>query len=100
VLIDFRVKTDNQSGETDYISHKTVALVVSSFSVIFAVLFLIGAILGLYFETDPGWRLLMLSLFTVGFACVLGLLTNARRQDVFAATAAYVPISPILVSSV
>lgn len=31
----------------------------------------------------------MLGGFTIGFAGALGLLTNARRQDVFAATAAY-----------
>jgi hypothetical protein len=30
----------------------------------------------------------MLGAFTISFGCVLGLLTNARLQDVFAATAA------------
>lgn len=39
---------------------------------------------------NPAKQLLMLGGFTIGFAGALGLLTNARRQDVFAATAAYV----------
>lgn len=59
------------------------------FSIVAAAAFLVGAIVGLYYVQDPPKQLLMLGGFTIGFAGALGLLTNARRQDVFAATAAY-----------
>lgn len=70
------------------ILHRKVELAVSFISTVCAAIFLIGAILGLYFVTNSKARLGMLSGFTVAFAASLAVLTNARRQDVFAATAA------------
>ncbi|MCJ1231960.1 hypothetical protein MMC12_008640 [Toensbergia leucococca] len=83
----FRTKT--AEGVTGFVSHRRVAIAVSAFSTISAAAFLIGAIIGLYYVTSPTAKLGMLSGLTVAFAGSLGLLTNARRQDVFAATAAY-----------
>jgi hypothetical protein len=78
-------------GSTDYVPEQRVKIFVTVFSVIAAAAFLIGAIVGLYVVKDPRTQLIMLGGFTIGFAGALGLLTNARRQDVFAATAAYRP---------
>ncbi len=63
-----------------------------------AIIFLIGAILGLYWVTSPTAKLGMLSGLTVGFAGSLAMFTNARRQDVFAATAAYAAVLVVFVS--
>jgi len=60
-------------------------------SVLIAAVLLIGAIVSLYFTHSPGWRLALTALFTMAFAAGVGLLTNARRAELFAATAAYVP---------
>jgi len=57
-------------------------------STVAAALLLIGAVLTLFFVTNPAARLGILGGFTVFFALSLALFTNARRQDVFAATAA------------
>ncbi len=40
----------------------------------------------------------MIGGFTVGFAISVGLLTNARRAEVFAATAAYAAVLVVFVS--
>jgi len=43
-------------------------------------------------------RLGMLALFTALFASVVGLLTNARRAEIFASTAAYAAVLVVYVS--
>jgi len=50
----------------------------------------VGAIAGLYVEQRPKARLGMIAAFTATFALSVILLTNARRAEVFAATAALV----------
>ncbi|KKZ67723.1 hypothetical protein EMCG_06590 [[Emmonsia] crescens] len=95
LLTIFKSQSD---GDVDYVSHSTVTTIVSTVSIILAAAFLLGAILALYLETDPGWRLFILFLFVVGFAGSLGALTNARRQDIFAGTAAYGAVLVVFVS--
>lgn len=63
-----------------------------------AMFFLIGAVVGLYWVKNPNTKLIILSALTVGFAATLALLTNARRQDVFAATAAYAAVLVVFIS--
>jgi hypothetical protein len=73
-------------------------LAVSIISGVLATIFLIGAIVGLYWVHNPNAKLGMLSGLTVAFAGSLALFTNARRQDVFAATAAYAAVLVVFVS--
>jgi hypothetical protein len=63
-----------------------------------AIVFLIGAIVGLYWVSNPRIKLGILSGLTVAFAGTLALFTNARRQDVFAATAAYAAVLVVFIS--
>ena len=49
---------------------------------------LVAAVLILYNVTNPKMKLGLLALFTVLFAASAGLLTNARRAEVFGTTAA------------
>lgn len=83
---------------SDFVSHKRVSVAVSVISSLLASIFLIGAILGLYWVTNPNAKLGMLSGLTVAFAGSLALFTNARRQDVFAATAAYAAVLVVFIS--
>jgi putative Mn2+ efflux pump MntP len=71
-----------------------VARFVVIFSIFLAAFLLIGAIIGLYIVQSPKARLGMIAAFTILFALGVGLLTNARRPELFAATAAYVYQSP------
>lgn len=71
---------------------------VSITSGILAIVFLFGAVMGLYWVIDPNAKLGMLSGLAVGFAGSLALFTNARRQDVFASTAAYAAVLVVFIS--
>jgi hypothetical protein len=75
-----------------------VVLAVALISFFVASLLLIGVIVGLYFEQDPKRRLVMIGVFTGIFALSVGLLTNARRAEIFAATAAYAAVLIVFVS--
>lgn len=91
-------QTRTEDGLSDFVSHNRISVAVSVISGLLATIFLIGAILGLYWVTNPNVKLGMLSGLTVGFAGSLALFTNARRQDVFASTAAYAAVLVVFVS--
>jgi hypothetical protein len=62
---------------------------VTIISIILSAVFLIGAIVTLYFVRGDGSRLGLVGAFTLSFAASVGLLTNAKRSEMFGATAAY-----------
>lgn len=71
-----------------YFKETVISRIVGVIAVIVAAGFLIGAIVSLYFVGRMGPRLGIVAAFTVGFAAVVGLLTSAKRVEIFAATAA------------
>lgn len=72
--------------------------VVALINTILAAALLIGAIIGLYFVKKPGKRLGMVAGLTACFALCVWLLTNARRAELFVATAAYAAVLVVFVS--
>lgn len=83
---------------TRHFSERHVMWAVAFISTVIAAILLIGAITSLYFVTNPGAKLGMISGFTVLFAIGVGLLTNAKRSEIFAATAAYAAVLVVFVS--
>ncbi|CAN9105265.1 unnamed protein product [Alternaria alternata] len=81
-----------------YASDRAISSFVTWFSTFLAALLLIGAIVVLYKVTSPNWRLGLIATFTSLFAGSVGLLTNARRAELFAATAAYAAVLVVFVS--
>ncbi|KAH6860512.1 hypothetical protein B0T12DRAFT_454589 [Alternaria alternata] len=75
-----------------YASNSAISAFVAWFSTFLAALLLIGAVVVLYNVTSPNWRLGLIATFTSLFAGSVGLLTNARRAELFAATAAYAAV--------
>jgi hypothetical protein len=67
-------------------------------STVAAAVLLIGAIVGLYFINRPAPKLGMIAAFTTLFAASVGSLTSAKRQEVFAASAAYAAVLVVFVS--
>jgi hypothetical protein len=69
-------------------------------SVIFSGILLLGAMACLSLISNRSWklRLGMVALFTLLFAVVVGLLTNARRAEIFGSTAAYAAVLVVFVS--
>jgi multisubunit Na+/H+ antiporter MnhG subunit len=57
-------------------------------STVLAGLLLFGAILALYDTDSESLKLVLVGIFTFLFAATTGLMTNAKRSEVFASTAA------------
>ncbi|KAL2808849.1 hypothetical protein BJX63DRAFT_407710 [Aspergillus granulosus] len=87
--------------DAGFISHfqeRHVVIVVAVISVITSASLLVGAIVSLYIVQEPKSRLAMIAGFTALFAISVTLMTNARRAEVFAATAAYAAVLVVFVS--
>ena len=79
----------NQFGR---FNEASINMTVNVITIILAAVFLFGSIIGFYFVRGAVVKLVMIAVFTALFAASLGLITNARRAEIFGATAAYVLI--------
>ena len=75
-----------------------VVRTVAAISMIIAAILLISAILSLHVVTSDKAKLGLVAMYTILFALSVGVLTNARRAEVFAATAAYAAVLVVFVS--
>lgn len=83
---------------SSYIRESSLAKCVAIISSILSAILLFGSIASLYFVHNPYALLGMLGGWTVLFAVSVGWLTNAKRDQVFAATAAYCAVLVVFVS--
>lgn len=81
-----------------YISERRLNVVVAVLNIIMAAVLLFGAILNLYFVRDEKKRLGLIAGYTVAFAICVGLVTKARKSEVFGACAAYGAVLVVFVS--
>lgn len=91
-----------QRGERDnsvaYVSESHISTFVAVIATILSIALLFGAIVSLYFVQNPNALLGMVGGWTVCFAACIGLLTNAKRDQIFGATAAYAAVLVVFVS--
>jgi hypothetical protein len=92
-------QTSAPDGRTTYTSEAAISRFVAILSTVLAAVLLFGAIISLYNVTNEKSLLGMLSGWTVLFAACVGILTNARRDQIFGATAAYSAVLVVFVSS-
>jgi hypothetical protein len=76
-------------GPIFYYPVERVALIISIIGILASVTILVGAIVVLHYVRPMGIKLGIIGAFTLVFALVLRLSTNARRVELHAATAAY-----------
>ncbi|KAE9374244.1 hypothetical protein N431DRAFT_404792, partial [Stipitochalara longipes BDJ] len=83
-----------------YFSESRIQLASNIISTAFCAILLLGAMAVLAILNNSSWkmRLGMVALFTAFFAVLVGLLTNARRAEIFASTAAYAAVLVVYVS--
>ncbi|KAF2653850.1 hypothetical protein K491DRAFT_769235 [Lophiostoma macrostomum CBS 122681] len=81
-----------------YTSDRGIARFVAIVSTINAAALLIGAITSLYTVESPKKKLGIIAAFTMLFAGNVGLLTSARRAELFGATAGYAAVLVVFVS--
>ncbi|CEL10400.1 hypothetical protein ASPCAL13520 [Aspergillus calidoustus] len=90
--------TTNNSSGLVYSSSTRIAVVAAILNILVAAAMLFGPIFNLYYVKDPKKRLSMVAAYTVAFALCVGLLTNASRAEIFAASAGYVAVLVVFVS--
>lgn len=90
---------DKTTGMTSLSKWKRFNKVITWISVCLVVVWLVGAIIGLYFWKSDTGRLILLSVLTPGFAFSILWITTARRHDVFASTAAYAAVLVVFIGS-
>ncbi|KAF2803327.1 uncharacterized protein BDZ99DRAFT_453601 [Mytilinidion resinicola] len=88
----------NSADRTGHYQERHVIWAVAVISTFIASVLLVGAIASLYAVQSSKGRLGMIGAFTALFALSVILLTNARRAEVFAATAAYAAVLVVFVS--
>ncbi|KAH6677930.1 hypothetical protein F5X68DRAFT_235001 [Plectosphaerella plurivora] len=86
------------TSSVGYASGKKIATFISWLSTILAALLLVGAVVALYITRSDNLKLGLIALFTTLFAASVGLLTNAKKAEVFGATAAYAAVLVVFVS--
>jgi hypothetical protein len=91
-------QTSAPDGRTTYTSERSISHFVAIFSTVLAAVLLFGAIISLYIVQNEHALLGMLSGWTVLFAACVGLLTSARRDQIFGATAAYAAVLVVFLS--
>ncbi|QDS74421.1 hypothetical protein FKW77_005988 [Venturia effusa] len=94
----FRGKLLNPSHSTAHFEEKHVTWAVAAITTMIAASLLIGSIATLSKVSSPGRRIAWIAGFTICFALSIAVLTNARRVEIFAATAAYVAVLVVFVS--
>jgi hypothetical protein len=81
-----------------YVSERRLNATVTVINIIMAAIILFGAILNLYLVTDEQKRLGLIAGYTILFAMCIGLMTKARRSEVFGACSAYAAVLVVFVS--
>ncbi|KAK3325064.1 hypothetical protein B0H66DRAFT_599251 [Apodospora peruviana] len=90
---------DMHGGQIARFEESAIAKTANIVTVLVAAIFLIGSILAFHYARGDALKLSMIAAFTIGFSASIGLITNARRAEVFAATAAYAAVLVVFVSS-
>ncbi|KAH7086523.1 hypothetical protein FB567DRAFT_603571 [Paraphoma chrysanthemicola] len=85
-------KTDDPYDRTTIHKNLHVVRTVAALDMVLAAILLIGAIVNLYLVPSPKAKLGLIAMYTMLFASSVALCTNARRAEVFAATAAYAAV--------
>ena len=86
-----RIRERARTAGLFYYPHHSVQVAGAIISTIFSAVLLVGAIVSLLAtsgSSSNGLRVAIVVIFTCVFALVVGLLTNARRAEIFGATAA------------
>ncbi|MCJ1394550.1 hypothetical protein MMC18_007429 [Xylographa bjoerkii] len=81
------------------ISERALSHFVAVLSTFIVAGLLIGAIATLNYVTSQDWRIGLIAIFTIASAASVGLLTNASRAEVYAATAGYAAVLAVFVNA-
>lgn len=92
-------KTKRITSGTEHINENHVSAVAAAISMVIAAILLVGAVVVLNILKQRKTQLGLIAMFTVLFAASVGILTNARRAEIFGSTAAYTAVLVVFISS-
>ena len=81
-----------------YLSETRIRRAVTVVQTLLAAAFLFGAIYNLYYVKDEEKRLGIIAGYTIAFSMCVGLFTNAKKAETFAACAAYAAVLVVFVA--
>jgi hypothetical protein len=90
--------SDNVLDGTTMYKKSHIVQTVAAIDLILAAILLIGAVVSLYYVSSPRAKLALVAVYTLLFAISVASCTNARKAEVFAATAAYAAVLVVFVS--
>ncbi|KAL8387349.1 hypothetical protein RB595_009969 [Gaeumannomyces hyphopodioides] len=93
------ITTASGGARTARFQELSISRWVNVISTLVALALLVGSIASLYFIRDLKIKFAMIAIFAAFFALSLGIITSARRPEVFAATAAYAAVLVVFVSN-
>ncbi|OAL07678.1 hypothetical protein IQ06DRAFT_264843 [Phaeosphaeriaceae sp. SRC1lsM3a] len=94
----FAKRNSSNEDVPAYFASRTVKRLVTFVGIIGATLLLEAAIVALYLVTNDRSRFALIAVFISLFAIAVSVLSNARRPEMFAATAAYAAVLVVFVS--
>lgn len=97
-LADSKQQTEMIDDDIAIISENSITRFVAIASVLVAAALLVGAIVALAYNTEQGYKILILATFTLFFAASASLFTSSGRVEIFAATAAYTAVLVVFMS--
>ncbi|KAM7213887.1 hypothetical protein V8F06_010706 [Rhypophila decipiens] len=100
-LVPLQQETPTDGTDTPivgYASGQKLTTFIGYLSAILAALLLFGSTLVLYKTTSPEAKLGLVVLITSVFAISLGVLTNAKRSEIYGSTAAYAAVLVVFIS--
>ncbi|KAK2760547.1 hypothetical protein CKAH01_05233 [Colletotrichum kahawae] len=80
-------------------NQRSITVTVNLVTLVTAVIFLLGPMIALNFVQNRTPKLALISVFAILFASNIGLITTAKRAEIFAATAAYAAVLVVFVSN-
>ena len=87
------------SGRVASFSNNAIRRTVAVISICIAAALLYGAILNFYYVRDEHAVLGLIAVWTIAFALSVGMLTNAKRSEIFAACSAYAAVIVVFISN-
>ncbi|KAH6616830.1 hypothetical protein C7974DRAFT_53138 [Boeremia exigua] len=90
--------SERSNDDMAFVSQRSISRFVTIVSIVLSIVLLFSAIVALYLVSSPAKKLVILGLYVVLFASSVGLLTTAKKTEIFAATAAYAAVLVVFVS--
>ena len=89
---------DNVLDGTTMYKNSHIVTTVAAIDLALTAILLVGAVISLYYVSAPSVKLALVAVYTLIFATSVALCTNARKAEIFAATAAYAAVLVVFVS--